>query len=162
MRVDPTLLFFSLVIVSVPSGAEPAAKSKVRYLFAATTPFNGELTLSKLVDTCADSSATFAESPTLNGALFSTAARQGATKTYEARKKVKLPSLLRASTAEVEVYADTSPNFAHMFSDVVLREIAGKHRVTIALLRDDVAETIASLHAQRASLDLTAGSNLNP
>ena len=143
-----TRLLINLLIIhtTLTRAAAPTTPGH-RLLYVASAPFHGNKLLSELFSTCDKVSSSFQSEPNMGGDVVLSAAKIGLTKTYAARKERYYSTTQAVINALPHgwSYADTNPMFAHTYHDVVLRDFAAHHPVTVLLLRDHPARTLSRL-----------------
>ena len=135
-----------------PTSARPPPDR--RLVFAVSPPFHGNALLSELLGTCPTIVAKYCDAPSMGGDLHHMASQQGLTKTYKQRQAAKLPAL-EASIKQIPEgfgFVDTCPNFATGWHDIVIRNLASRHPITILLIRDFLPHALGRLQLRRASI----------
>jgi hypothetical protein len=146
-------LFFSALHVGLAAASAASTQDK-KLFFAASPPFHGNALLSELLATCPNVVTKYCDKPSMGGDLHHAASSLGLTGTYEKRRAAKLPAMQSSidNTPKGFGYADMSPNFATGWHDIVLRDLASAHPITILLVRDALPRALGRLQARRASI----------
>ena len=137
-------IFFATAIVD----------SAPELLFAVSPPFHGNALLSELLSTCPSVMTKYCDTSNFNNNFFHKIAHLGLVMSYDERRAAKMPSLEDSieSLPHGSKYADMSPNFAIGWHDIVLRDLASKHPVTLIVIRDSLPRALSRLQSRRASL----------
>ena len=139
-------MLFSTFLLLI-STTSLAATPEHKLFYVASPPYHGNQLLHQLFSTCEKVSSHFQNTPNMGSDIVLTAAKQGLTKTYATRKAryYDATKTIITDLPEGFSYVDTNPNFAHTYHDVVLRDFASLHSVTILLLRDHPARALSRL-----------------
>ena len=143
-----TLLATLLLLAQITTlTAAPRKIPERRLFFVASPPYHGNELLSDLCSTCNQVSSSFLRIPSMGGDVVLSAAKKGLTASYAERKEMFYGATDTVINALPEgwSYMDTNPMFVQTFHDIVLRDFASAHSITIILLRDHPARALSRL-----------------